>query len=158
MMNVFEPKKTLLAERGSPVAVLALLGCLALAGLCFTTGCSDPPNLREEIVGVYKETLPAGHGLERVYTLELRPDSSCSFSRQYVKKGTVAEKGTWTNEGRIVTIALVQRHTNMPLDVIQFKWRGAKLTSSKWDLDLYGSEGLGTLIKEKTPGTNAPVR
>jgi hypothetical protein len=138
-------------------AISALLGC-ALGLLCLATGCGDPANLREEMIGVYKQTTPAGAGLEHIYTLELRPDSTCAFSSTYVKKGTVVERGTWTNEGRLVTIALVQRKTNLPPDVIQFKWRGTKLVSSKWDESLYGEEGVGPLIKAQAASTNAPAR
>jgi len=129
---------------------------IALLSLVLAAGCAQSPKSREEIAGVYKQVQPAGAGLEQIYTLELRNDSSCSLSREYVKKGKVVERGTWTNDRSKVVVCLIPKRTNRPPEVVEFKCRGLKLTSTKWDQDIYGQEGLGTFTREQP--TNAPPR
>ena len=131
---------------------------IAIISLGLTAGCADSPRSREEIAGVYKHVQPAGEGLERIFTLELRGDSSCSLSREYVKKGKATERGIWTNQSSKVVVHLMPRKTNHPPQVVEFKWRGRTLTSTKWDEALYGQEGLGTFIREQPGQTNAPPR
>jgi len=55
-------------------------------------------------------------------------------------------------------VCLRPKRTNQPPDVVEFKWRGLKITSTKWDENLYGQEGLGTFIREQPGQTNAPPR
>lgn len=113
------------------------------------TGCTDPAELQARIPGRYEQRQPAVEGLEQIYTLELRPDWTCAMSREYVKKGKVTQTGSWTNRGRTVVVTLQARQKRQPPEVLEFKWRGAKLVCSQWDERLYGAEGLGTFRRQE---------
>lgn len=130
--------------------VLSLLGLLG-------TGCTDPADLQARIPGRYEQRQPAVEGLEQIYALELRPDWTCAMSREYVKKGKVTQTGTWTNRGRIVVVTLQARQKRQPPEVLEFKWRGAKLVCSQWDERIYGTEGLGTFLR-KEGGADAATK
>jgi|GEM_PF-3389401 hypothetical protein len=133
-------------------AWLDWVGLVALAVAGLLLGCSDPAELQARIPGRYQQVQPAVDGLEQIFTLELRPDWSCVLSREYVKKGKVTQSGTWTNQGRKVVITLQSRHKERPPEVFEFKYRGTKLVCTQWDPQLYGTEGLGTFLRQEGSG------
>ena len=157
-MNMLPQKKVPPASPGRLELGPWLSLGIAIVSLGLAAGCAESPRSREEIAGIYKQVQPAGAGLEQIYILELRGDSSCSLSREYVKKGKVVERGIWTNQSSKVVVCLIPKKTNHPPEVIEFKCRGLKITSTKWDENIYGREGLGTFIRELPGQTNALPR
>jgi hypothetical protein len=117
---------------------------ILLAAWMLGAGCGGTQNALAEMAGTYLQELPASNGMHRIYTLELRPDFSCAMTRDYVNRGKVTEIGTWTNNGRTVILTLKGKKTSQPATVVEFKWRKKDITSTKWDENLFGTEGLGT--------------
>lgn len=130
---------------------IAASGLLLSALTLGPIGCSDPAEIQARIPGRYQQTQPAVEGLAQIFTLELRPDWTCAMTREYVKKGKVTQTGTWTNHGRVVVVTLQARQKRQPPEVLEFKWRGTKLVCTQWDENLYGTDGLGTFLRQESP-------
>jgi hypothetical protein len=145
---------------------LPAVACL-LFSLGFYVGCGEPPNLPADMVGVYRYDAPQNDDVPRHYTLDLRSDFSSTLTSQFIGKGTLTEKGSWTNRETMVILTFKalgrSKNTNLPPNVFEMAWSRKKLTSAKWDKALYGEDGPGTFLRTTNrspwvvpPSTSAP--
>jgi hypothetical protein len=117
------------------VLILALSGCGAPAA-----GSSLPGN--------YLTNLPAADAAGRVITLTLGADQSAALTTDYMGKGVVVQTGKWAGAGQDVVVTLTQQAGKAINQEITFQLQGKDLVTTKWDKTLYGSVGLGTMVRK----------
>jgi predicted small lipoprotein YifL len=98
--------------------------------------------------GTYKAQLPAADAAGRNLTLVLNADKSATLTTEYIGKGTIVQKGTWSSSGSSVTVTLTEQDGRPVKVEITFELKGDELVATQWDQNLYGSVGPGTYKKQ----------
>jgi hypothetical protein len=98
--------------------------------------------------GTYKAQLPAADAAGRNLTLVLNADKSATLTTEYIGKGTIVQKGTWSSSDPAVTVTLTEQDGRQIKDEFSFELKGDELVATQWDKNLYGSVGPGTYKKQ----------
>jgi hypothetical protein len=117
------------------VSVLALSGC-------------GSPAPGSTLPGNYVTNLPAADAAGRVITLTLVADQSASLTTDYMGKGVVVQTGKWASAGQDVVVTLTKQGATVINQEITFQLQGKDLVTTKWDKALYGSVGLGAMVRK----------
>jgi hypothetical protein len=93
--------------------------------------------------------LPAADAATRKFTLLLAEDYSAMLFTDFVGKGVVTEKGTWSADGSAITILLMD-HDGKPITTfLAYDLNGRTLVpAAGWDSTLWGANGPPALQKE----------
>jgi hypothetical protein len=126
--------------------VVLLVGLVSESALLLG-GCGSPA-AGSALPGNYLTNLPAADAAGRVITLTLVADQSASLTTDYMGKGVVAQTGKWSSAGQDVVVTLTKQGATVINQEITFQLQGKDLVTTKWDKALYGSVGLGTMVRK----------
>jgi hypothetical protein len=60
----------------------------------------------------------------------------------------VVQTGKWASAGQDVVVTLTKQGATVINQEITFQLQGKDLVTTKWDKALYGSVGLGTMVRK----------
>jgi hypothetical protein len=126
--------------------LVLLVGLISVSALLLS-GCGSPA-AGSTLPGNYVTNLPAAAAAGRVITLTLVADQSASLTTDYMGKGVVVQTGKWASAGQDVVVTLTKQGATVINQEITFQLQGKDLVTTKWDKALYGSVGLGTMVRK----------
>jgi hypothetical protein len=126
--------------------LVLLVGLISVSALLLS-GCGSPA-AGSTLPGNYVTNLPAADAAGRVITLTLVADQSASLTTDYMGKGVVVQTGKWASAGQDVVVTLTKQGATVINQEITFQLQGKDLVTTKWDKALYGSVGLGTMVRK----------
>jgi hypothetical protein len=126
--------------------LVLLVGLISVSALLLS-GCGSPA-AGSTLPGNYLTNLPAADAAGRVITLTLGADQSASLTTDYMGKGVVVQTGKWASTGQDVVVTLTKQGATVINQEITFQLQGKDLVTTKWDKALYGSVGLGTMVRK----------
>jgi hypothetical protein len=126
--------------------LVLLVGLISVSALLLS-GCGSPA-AGSTLPGNYLTNLPAADAAGRVITLTLVADQSASLTTDYMGKGVVVQTGKWASAGQDVVVTLTKQGATVINQEITFQLQGKDLVTTKWDKALYGSVGLGTMVRK----------
>lgn len=144
-----------------PILALVLV---ALAGCTVRPKSADGPTLpwdtanstyRGEaargggpVAGQWVGELPAADADARRFTLALGADYTAVLRTEFVGKGVVTEKGTWSADGKAVTVMLTDHDGRMINTFLAYDLLAGQLVpAAGWDSTLWGTVGPPRLVK-----------
>jgi hypothetical protein len=126
--------------------LVLLVGLISVSALLLS-GCGSPA-AGSTLPGNYLTNLPAADAAGRVITLTLGADQSASLTTDYMGKGVVVQTGKWASAGQDVVVTLTKQGATVINQEITFQLQDRDLVTTKWDKALYGSVGLGTMVRK----------
>jgi hypothetical protein len=124
-----------------------LLVAVIISILILALSACGGPTAGSSLPGNYLTNLPAADAAGRVITLTLGADQSASLTTDYMGKGVVVQTGKWASAGQDVVVTLTKQGATVINQEITFQLQGKDLVTTKWDKALYGSVGLGTMVR-----------
>ena len=103
------------------------------------TAASTPSNLG----GTYVGELRAADAAGRKLTLQVGAANTVSLHVDYAGKGEVHNAGSWSLTGTLLRVYL-----ETPPDTLEFEMQSNTLVARRWNLERYGTLGLGTLTRQ----------
>lgn len=140
------------------------LSLLVLAGCTVRPKSADGPTLPWDTVnstyrgaaargggpvaGQWVGELPAADAASRRFTLALGSDYTAVLRTEFAGKGVVTEKGTWSADGKAVTIMLVERNGGQISSFLAYDLLAGQLVpTAGWDSTAWGTQGPPRLVK-----------
>jgi hypothetical protein len=100
------------------------------------------------VVGRWVGELPAADAQARRFTLNLGIDNSAVLQTEFVGRGVIRERGTWSADGKAITIMLTE-HEGRPISMFLAydMLAGQLIPAPGWDTALWGTVGPPKLAK-----------
>jgi len=99
-------------------------------------------------VGQWTGELPAADAAARRFTLALGADNSAVLRTELADKGMSTEKGTWSADGKAITVMLVERDGKAVNAFLAYDLQADQLVpAAGWDSTRWGAAGPPTLVK-----------
>ncbi len=94
------------------------------------------------VAGVYEGRQPVVRASARIMTLHLEQDGSAVLVADTPGHGKAESKGTWTSDGKDVTLVLTSGDNMTGAAPLVWRWKKDRLTPQQWDQAKYGKKGL----------------
>jgi hypothetical protein len=128
--------------------LVVVIGLISVSVFLLALSACGSPAAGSNLPGNYLTNLPAADAAGRVITLTLVADQSASLTTDYMGKGVVVLTGKWASAGQDVVVTLTRQGATAINQEITFQLQGKDLVTTKWDKNLYGSVGLGTMVRK----------
>jgi hypothetical protein len=100
-------------------------------------------------VGQWTGELPAADAAARRFTLALGADYKAVLRTELADKGMMTEKGTWSADGRAITVMLVERDGKPTSTFLAYDLLADQLVpAAGWDSTRWGAAGPPKLAKQ----------